>query len=202
MTIIHLLIITTGIGYLVLDYYRCRSKSVEDRYMALYGCRNWDSCNMELCLSFDSQRDREVKALFQKRLADHLHQADPHGSLFHEKPRVHRKGIDFYYDACTTLQELRLPRKGIYLNGDQPGRLNIVWNHIQSDGIRLWQNIRPLFTPIHQSWTTIDPRCRRPLYPNCWHCPQRSDGYSSVETWSHPKPTVFIAGLKSGRPSR
>jgi hypothetical protein len=145
MTIIHLLIIAAGIGFLVWDYYRCRTRSVEDRYMALYGRRNWDACNMELCLSFDRQRDREVKDLFQQRLADHLHRADPHGSLFHEKPRVHRKGIDFYYDARTTLQELRLPRKGIYLNGDQPGRLNIVWNHIQSDGIRLWRNIRPLF---------------------------------------------------------
>jgi hypothetical protein len=112
MTSIYLFITIAGIGLLVWDYFRCRTKSVEDRYMALYGRRNWDACNMELCLSFDREKDRDVKTLFQKRLSEHLDQIDPNGSLFHEKPRLHRKGIDFYYDACTTLQELGIPRKG------------------------------------------------------------------------------------------
>jgi hypothetical protein len=145
MTSIYLFITIAGIGLLVWDYFRCRTKSVEDRYMALYGQRNWDACNMELCLSFDRAKDRDVKILFQKRLSEHLDQIDPNGSLFHEKPRLNRKGIEFYYDARTTLKELEIPRQGIYMNSDQPGRLNIVWNHIQSDGIRLWRAIRPLF---------------------------------------------------------
>jgi hypothetical protein len=100
---------------------------------------------MELCLSFDRDKDRVVKSLFQQRLAEHLDQADPNGSLFHEKPMLNSKKIDFYYDACTTVQELGFPRKGIYLASDHPGTLSIVWNHIQSDGIRLWQALRPLF---------------------------------------------------------
>jgi hypothetical protein len=56
MTSIYLFITIAGIGLLVWDYFRCRTKSVEDRYMALYGRRNWDACNMELCLSFDREK--------------------------------------------------------------------------------------------------------------------------------------------------
>jgi hypothetical protein len=53
--------------------------------MALYGRRNWDACNMELCLSFDREKDRDVKSLFQKRLSEHLDQIDPNGSSVSRK---------------------------------------------------------------------------------------------------------------------
>jgi hypothetical protein len=139
------IIILVGLVWLAWDYLRSRRKSFEDRYMALYGRRNWDACNMELRLSFDRDKDRDVKELFQQRLNQHLLQINPNGSLLHEIPRLHRRGIDFYYNACTTLQDLMFPRRGIYLDGGQPGQLNIVWNHIQSDGIRLWRTLRPLF---------------------------------------------------------
>ncbi len=139
------LIIIAAIVLLVWDYLRHRTKSAEDRYMILYGCRNWEACNMELCLAFDQAKDRDVKTLFQQRLADHLAQVDPKGSLLHEKPHLQRKKIAFYYDSRTTVQELGTPRKGLYLNTDQAGKLNIVWSHIQSDGIRLWRTLRPLF---------------------------------------------------------
>jgi hypothetical protein len=133
------------LGLLVMDYLRCRTQSYEDRYMAIYGRWNWESCNMVLRLSFGHQHDLKVKSLFQRRLAYHLLRADPDGSLFHEKPRIHAKGIGFYYDAGTDLDELKLPRKGIYLDDNLPGNLSIVWNHIQSDGIRLWRTLKPLF---------------------------------------------------------
>jgi hypothetical protein len=100
---------------------------------------------MRLCLSFDLNKDKDVKTLFQKRLVDCLNQTNPNGSLLHEKSKFNSKKIDFYYDACTTLQEFRFPRKGIYLDGDNPGSLSIIWNHIQSDGIRLWKALKPLF---------------------------------------------------------
>lgn len=130
---------------MTIAYFRQRTRNYEDRYMALYGADDWESCNMELCLSFEQDKDAEVKNAFFTRLSEYLDQLTPFGSLFHEQGCPRGNGVDYIYTPGLTTSELMAPRKGIYFNLDIPGQLNVIWNHIQSDGVRLWRSIKPLF---------------------------------------------------------
>ena len=138
-----------GVFLLVLilqRYFEQRDQNFEDRYMALYGATDWESCNMELRLSFEREKDQYVKETFFSRLDALLKSCNPFGSLFHEQGNPHIKGVDYTYSPSIRYEDLLSPRNGIYFhNLDIPGQLTVIWNHIQSDGVRLWRSIKPLF---------------------------------------------------------
>lgn len=138
-----------GVFLLVLivqRYFEQRDQNFEDRYMALYGATDWESCNMELRLSFEREKDQYVKKTFFTRLDALLKNCNPFGSLFHEQGNPHIKGVDYTYTPSIRYEDLLSPRNGIYFNHlDIPGQLTVIWNHIQSDGVRLWRSIKPLF---------------------------------------------------------
>ena len=122
-------------GALTVDYMRRRFASAEDRYMALYGQDDWAASNMDLVLHFPSEADEHVKRTFAERLANLL---EAEGDGF----RVIREVGDFAGDRLLFRKEPALdvdalfrPRRGVYFETELPGRIRVVWNHMQTDGV-------------------------------------------------------------------
>ncbi len=136
----------TGAGGLAARHYlRHRLDSPEDRYMALYGRDAWEGSNMDLVLAFDPAADRRVKDHFRAALAARLDARGPGAEVLWEEADADSAALR-RLDAVD-LDRLSSPRRGIWLDLDHPGRIRVVWNHMQTDGVGVWNALRPLFDP-------------------------------------------------------
>ena len=129
------------LGAAVYDYKKRRFSSPEDRYMELYGRDEWQSNDMDMYIRFDPAVDQQVKEIWCVRLEQEL--ANLH-SLLHETAELGEKGILFHRHVCT-LEDLLSPRQGIYFDMSKKGEIHIVWNHMQMDGVGLWNTTRFLY---------------------------------------------------------
>ena len=140
-------IITSSIvllGVAAYDYKKRRFSSPEDRYMALYGKDEWESNDMDLFVRFDPRTDKDVKETWKQRLHHQLQRNQD--SLLHETAILREKKISFQRDTHH-VEALLKPRKGIYFDITRPGEIQVVWNHLQMDGVGVWRTIRELFDP-------------------------------------------------------
>ncbi len=129
------------------DYLKHRLRGSEDRYMALYGRENWSSSNMDLSIHVAPSMDAELKEAFYQRLARALEQGDPETTrLWREEADLSGSEIAFN-ERDVTVEDLLQPRHGVYLDPSEPGKLRVVWNHMQTDGVGMWSALRPLFDP-------------------------------------------------------
>ena len=132
------------------SYLRTRFSGHEDRFMELYGAEDWDSCNMEIVFHFDAEggRDREVKRLFRERLERVIEKADPETSLFYETGMATHRGVRLVRHQQVDVEVLSSPnRQGLHFIWDEPGRIRVVWNHVQCDGVGIWDTLREIFDP-------------------------------------------------------
>ena len=129
------------LGAAVYDYKKRRFSSPEDRYMELYGRDEWESNDMDMYLRFDPEYDEQVKEMWLSRVRNELKNKD---SLFHETAELSDKGILFHRHSCT-VEDLITPRQGIHFDMSKRGEIHIIWNHMQMDGVGLWNSTRLLY---------------------------------------------------------
>ena len=128
------------------DYLRRRLEGTEDRYMALYGKNEWEASNMDLAIHAPIERFDELKSAFLDRLAEHLEKGEP-ASLLRETADLGGKKIEFIERPSVDVQDLLHPRHGVYFDLEKEGRIRVVWNHMQTDGVGMWNALRVLFDP-------------------------------------------------------
>ncbi len=128
------------------SYLRHRLEGTEDRYMALYGKDEWEASNMDLAIHTPVERFDELKAEFLLRLERHV-DSSHEARLFLEEADLTSDKLEFFDRPSITVQELLRPRHGLYFDLDHPGRVRLVWNHMQTDGVGMWNALRQLFDP-------------------------------------------------------
>lgn len=137
----------TGGGLFARDYLRRRLEGSEDRYMALYAKKEWDASNMDLCIHSAPELHPQLIERFLERLEVALRE-DPEGTrLLREEADLTDETVVFREHATVTLKDLLKPRRGIYIDLDAPGRIRVVFNHMQTDGVGMWNALRHLFDP-------------------------------------------------------
>jgi len=124
------------------DYLRRRLDGPDDRYMALYGRDAWDASNMDLDLSYDPSDHGRVVDAFRARVARRLASSEP--TLLREALDLGAGGLTFT-PQDVEWSDLVEPRHGVWFDVTQPGRVRVVWNHMQVDGVGLWRDLRELF---------------------------------------------------------
>ena len=129
------------------DYLKRRLEGTEDRYMALYGKDEWEASNMDLAIHAPAERYDDLKAEFLNRLGHLLEDGAPAGDLFREEADLGSKTLSFHSNPSVDVQTLLQPRHGVYFDMEQPGRIRVVWNHMQTDGVGMWNALRVLFDP-------------------------------------------------------
>jgi len=130
------------------DYMKRRLSSPEDRYMALYGRTQWDASNMDLALHCAPELDGAFKSAFLSRLEHRLRTADPEQTrLLREEATPTGDGLTFHPQPRVDVDELTRPRQGVYLDLSASARIRVVWNHMQTDGVGMWNALRELFDP-------------------------------------------------------
>ncbi len=138
----------TGGGLLAArDYLLRRLEGPEDRYMALYGKRDWEASNMDLALHVAPEASDRFKEAFVERLRDHM-AADPEATkLLREEASFHGDRLTFTEEPDMPAERLLRPRRGLYLDLELEGRIRVVWNHMQTDGVGMWNALRGMFDP-------------------------------------------------------
>lgn len=137
-----------GSTLLARDYLRRRLTGQEDRFMALCCRDDWNAGNMEVVFRFAPGRDAPLKRVFRRRLATLVAKADPATSLFHEHGEILDGRVVLHRDPEVDLDTLSQPdRQGVRLVWDVPGEIRIVWNHVQADGVAIWDSFRGAFDP-------------------------------------------------------
>ena len=126
-------------------YLRHRFASHEDRFMALYGLEAWEDSNMYLALRCDPAQDGALKEAFRARLEARLRARDPALRLLQEHVEQRAGDLDFVHDDALPVETLFAPRRGVWFDLSEPGRIEVVWNHMQTDGVGMWGALRPLF---------------------------------------------------------
>ncbi len=129
------------------DYLKRRLEGTEDRYMALYGKDEWEASNMDLAIHAPLERYDELKVEFLERLDQLLNRGHEAGALFREEADLGGKKLSFRSQPRIDVQTLLHPRHGVYFDLEQPGRIRVVWNHMQTDGVGMWNALRVLFDP-------------------------------------------------------
>lgn len=129
------------------DYLRRRLEGTEDRYMALYGKAEWEASNMDLAIHAPVEHYDDLKAEFLHRLDKKLRDPNSAKSMLREEADLGGYRLDFYENPAVKTQDLLRPRHGIYFDLDHPGRIRVVWNHMQTDGVGMWTALRDLFDP-------------------------------------------------------
>ena len=129
------------------DYLRRRLEGTEDRYMALYGKDEWEASNMDLAIHCPAERFDELKSVFTARLAELIVERPESARLFREEADLSARKLEFYENSSIRIDDLLQPRRGVYLDMDQPGRIRVVWNHMQTDGVGMWSALRQVFDP-------------------------------------------------------
>jgi hypothetical protein len=139
----------TGGGLLVArDYLKRRLEGSEDRYMALYGKAQWDASNMDLAIHCAPGEERaKLEEAFLARLHARLKE-DPEGMrLWFEEADPESHVLRFRRRDSMRVEDLLVPRRGLYLDLDLDDRIRVVWNHMQTDGVGMWSALRTLFDP-------------------------------------------------------
>lgn len=126
-------------------YLRHRLESPEDRYMALYGADAWEGSNMDLVLHFTQEHDDRVKEHFCRALLARTAARAPGTAVLREEAAP--GSVELKPLASLDLARLSTPRRGIWLDLARPGRIRVVWNHMQTDGVGVWKALQPLFDP-------------------------------------------------------
>lgn len=141
----------SGGGLLVArNYFERRFESPEDRYMALYGGEAWEASNMDLTLACDPALDEGWKAAFRSRLSLLLAAGGDASRLFRERAvwTAHgARGALSFEERPVRVEDLSGRRRGVSLDLASPGRIRVTWNHMQTDGVGMWNALRPLFDP-------------------------------------------------------
>ena len=127
------------------DYLRRRLEGTEDRYMALYGRDEWDASNMDLAIHCDVDRFDELKDEFLKRLERRLTEEPEAARMITELADLGGPQLNFYQPPSIAVQDLLQPRHGMYFDMEVPGKVRVVWNHMQTDGVGMWSSLRELF---------------------------------------------------------
>ncbi len=136
----------TGGGLLAArDYMKRRLVGSEDRYMKLYGKTDWDASNMDLMLHCAPELDEKLKSAFLDRLAKHIAQGPALVPIWHEDADFTGDKLAFEQRSGVHIDELLKPRRGVYLDLSLVGRIRVVWNHMQTDGVGMWNALRPVF---------------------------------------------------------
>lgn len=138
----------TGGGLLAArDYLSRRLQGPEDRYMALYGKREWEASNMDLTIHCAPELADHLKAAIAERLPEHLATRPEETRLLREEADLSGRRLLFVERDHVTVDELLQPRHGLYFDMSAPDRVRVVWNHMQTDGVGMWTALRGLFDP-------------------------------------------------------
>ena len=157
------------LGAAVYDYKKRRFSSPEDRYMQLYGREEWQSNDMDMYVRFAKEDAHVIKETWCRRIVEVL--KDPH-SLLHETAIIQpNKGIVFQKNSCT-LEDVLKKRQGIYFDLSQEDCIHIVWNHMQLDGVGVWNTIRMLFDENPPLIPYQDVQAPPPFLPEFLSLPQ------------------------------
>jgi hypothetical protein len=124
-----------------------RLEGSEDRYMAMYGKEEWDASNMDLCIHAAPDLKPVLEAHLLERLEHRLAQADADTSLFREEADLEGAELTFRAHDALTVSDLTRPRRGVWFDLSAPDRVRVVWNHMQTDGVGMWNALRHLFDP-------------------------------------------------------
>lgn len=137
----------SGGGLLARDYLKRRLEGSEDRYMALYGKSEWSASNMDLCIHAPPELHGALVEKLLERL-DHALKTDPVGTrMLREEAYFSGEQVLFDEHDRIDVETPLKPRKGIYIDLEAPGRVRVVWNHMQTDGVGMWNALRHLFDP-------------------------------------------------------
>jgi hypothetical protein len=128
------------------DYLKRRLQGSEDRYMAMYGREEWEASNMDLTVHCAPAADGPFKTEFLNRLDKALREQPETQQLLGEEANFSRRQLSFDAGEVTVDRLLR-PRRGVYLDLDTVGKARVVWNHMQTDGVGMWNALRHLFDP-------------------------------------------------------
>ncbi|NJK88516.1 MAG: hypothetical protein HC923_03360 [Myxococcales bacterium] len=138
----------SGGGFLAArDYLRRRLEGPEDRYMALYGKKEWEASNMDLAIHSAPELVQDMKRVFLERLEQKLATEPEKTRLLREEATIDGDRLSFRERPQISLSELTSPRKGIYVDLTSNERIRVVWNHMQTDGVGMWNALRDLFDP-------------------------------------------------------
>lgn len=129
------------------DYLRRRLEGTEDRYMALYGKDEWEASNMDLSIHAPPGRFEALKTIFLERVEALLAAGPESGRLFREQGDIRGSKLEFRVNPDIRAQDLLQPRPGVYFDLEQYGKIRVVWNHMQFDGVGMWAALRDLFDP-------------------------------------------------------
>ncbi len=124
-----------------------RLESSEDRYMTLYGKKEWQASNMDLTIHVDPAQKEALIGHFVDRLDRGLVAGEPGLDLYREEADFSGDTIAFRKLDGVRATDVLKPRRGLYVDLDLPGRIRLVWNHMQTDGVGMWNALRPLFDP-------------------------------------------------------
>ena len=156
------------LGAAVYDYKKRRFSSPEDRYMLLYGREEWKSNDMDMYVRFALADDASIKDAWCTRIVELLSVED---SLLHETAELKEKSIVFHRNKCT-LSDLLSPRQGIYFDLSRKGEIHIVWNHMQMDGVGLWNTTRMLYDENPPLIPYRDIKPPPPIFPEILSLPK------------------------------
>ena len=127
------------------DLFKARFFSSEDRYMALYGKEEWTSSNMNLSVHVAPDQKSALIERFLDRLDRAMVENPAAMKLYREEADFSGERLVFHEHRDVRAAHLLQPRKGVYFELDRPDGFNIVWNHMQTDGVGMWNALRPLF---------------------------------------------------------
>ncbi|MEM7674474.1 MAG: hypothetical protein AAF449_00570 [Myxococcota bacterium] len=127
------------------DHARRRLESAEDRYMALYGKEEWAASNMNVTIHVDPAQKSALVDSFMRRLDRELEAQSEATRLFQEEADFSQEQLSFRLNTHIRAQDLLQPRRGVYIDLEQPDGVRVVWNHMQTDGVGMWNMLRPLF---------------------------------------------------------
>ncbi|MBX2812133.1 MAG: hypothetical protein KTR25_09995 [Myxococcales bacterium] len=137
----------TGTGLIAHDYFKKRLNSTEDRYMTLYGQKDWQGSNMDLRIRCAPKDKPSLVRHFLDRLEHRLHLGEADAAFYREEVRFKKSRLHIERHPTIKLKDLLEPRQGAYIDLDDPAGIRLVWNHLQSDGVGMWNAVRPLFDP-------------------------------------------------------
>jgi hypothetical protein len=129
------------------DYMKRRLRSTEDRYMSIYGKKEWQASNMDLSIHCDAEQDDTLKQAFRKRLEVGLSEDPETFRLFREEADFRGERVEFRERPKVNVDELCEPRLGVHFDMEQVGAIRVIWNHMQTDGVGMWNALRTLFDP-------------------------------------------------------
>ncbi|MEL6349251.1 MAG: hypothetical protein AAFV53_39485 [Myxococcota bacterium] len=138
--------LTGGSLLVARNYLKHRLEGSEERYMNMYGKHVWEANNMDLFIHCAPEHDQTLKARFMARLAQRLREGGFAARRYQEVADVSGDALQFVHKPVTAAA-MCAPRRGMFFELSEPGRIRVVWNHMQFDGVGMWNALKPLFDP-------------------------------------------------------